>query len=192
MNSFRRHDQTNTRTHHEMADQSTLAYGKETSTPDHIETLLVLVPSDNNNHGTEDRDEEDDINVIDQLAGFDDMAKRAQAILWSWENKFAEMMAANKKHEENLLEGMAIILNERDEKIEELTTGDSDRNNAQSQVIKTLERKIRQMHRALLDQKNLIANLQTEVERRNRVIDQLELENENLEREVDWRKGLAK
>jgi predicted RNase H-like nuclease (RuvC/YqgF family) len=87
---------------------------------------------------------------------------------------------------------MAIILNERDEKIEELTTGDSDRNNAQSQVIKTLERKIRQMHRALLDQKNLIANLQNEVERHNRVIDQLELENENLEREVDWRKGLAK
>jgi hypothetical protein len=174
-----------------MADQSNLAYGKETSTPDHTETSLVIVPSDNNNHGTEDRDEEDDTNVIDQLAGFDDMAKRAQAMLWSWENKFAEMMAANKKHEENLLEGMAIILNQRDEKIEELTTEDSNRNNAQSQVIKTLERKIRQMHRASLDQTNLIANLQNEVERRNRVIDQLELENENLAREVNWRKGFA-
>jgi plasmid maintenance system killer protein len=101
------------------------------------------------------------------------------------------MMAANKKHEENLLEGMAIILNERDEKIEELTTEDSNRNNVQSQVIKTLERKIRQMHRASLDQKILIANLQNEVERRNRVIDQLELENENLAREVNWRKGFA-
>jgi hypothetical protein len=64
-----------------MADQSNFVYGKETSTPDHTETSLALVPSDNNNHGTEGHDEEDDIKVIDQLAEFVDIAKRAQAIL---------------------------------------------------------------------------------------------------------------
>jgi ribosomal 50S subunit-associated protein YjgA (DUF615 family) len=94
-------------------------------------------------------------------------------------------MVANKKHEENLLEGMAIIINERDKEIEDLSANNAKREYTQLQVIKTLEQKIRQMYRASLAQKGLIANLQNEVERRDRVIGELELEVEDLAREVE-------
>jgi ribosomal 50S subunit-associated protein YjgA (DUF615 family) len=94
-------------------------------------------------------------------------------------------MVANKKHEENLLEGMAIIINEKDKEIEDLSANNAKREYTQLQVIKTLEQKIRQMHRASLAQKGLIANLQNEVERRDRVIGELELEVEDLAREVE-------
>jgi hypothetical protein len=77
---------------------------------------------------------------------------------------------------------MMIILKGKDKQIEELSANNASRENTQWQAVKTLERKIRQTHRASLDQKNLIANLQNEIERRNMVIDELELEVEELTR----------
>jgi hypothetical protein len=91
-------------------------------------------------------------------------------------------MVANKRHKENLLERMAIIINERDKEIGDLNANNARREYTQSQVIKTLEQRIRQMHRASLAQKGLIANLQNEVERRGRVIGELELKVEDLAR----------
>jgi hypothetical protein len=90
-------------------------------------------------------------------------------------------MQVNQKHENNVLTGMASILDQRDEKIRELSVSDSDRD---SRVVKTLERKIHQMQRASLGQESLIANLKNEIERRNVVIDWLKFEKEDLEREI--------
>jgi hypothetical protein len=168
----------------------------EKSDVDHGAGTTALVPSDSAPASISPSDRCDTTNerkenrwtIKDELAGWQDIAKRAQAGLWSWEKKFADVIKSCKKYDNDLLKGMATIFNERDKAIKELAVNDSNREKAQSKAIKTLERKIRQMYRASLDQKSLIMNLQNEIERRDRVIDQLELEREDLVKEVSWRK----
>jgi hypothetical protein len=121
-----------------------------------VDTANHIFHSNNDNHSPGEGNVQKELNVKNQLDLFKDMVKRAQTMLWSWERKFDEVMVANRKHEESLFEGMMIILKGKDKQIEELSANNASRENTQSQAVKTLERKIRQTHRASLDQKNLV------------------------------------
>jgi hypothetical protein len=84
-----------------------------------VDTSNHVFRSNIGNHSPGEADVQKDLNAKDQLDFFKDMAKRAQTMLWSWEEKFAEAMVANRKHEESLFEGMMIILKGKDKQIEE-------------------------------------------------------------------------
>jgi hypothetical protein len=175
-----------------MTDKSDLDHGAGTGTLNLSESVSDSISSSYTCDGIDKHKEKDSWTIKDELAGWQDIAKRAQAGLWSWEKKFANVIKAYKKNENDMLQGMASILIERDKKIKELSANESNREKTQSKVIKTLERKIRQMHRASLDHKSLIRDLQNEIERRDRVIDQLEFEREDLMDEVSRREASPK
>jgi hypothetical protein len=171
----------------DMTEKSDVDHGAGSSTLNLSKSVPASISTSNQCDTIDKYEEKDSWTIKDELAGWQDIAKRAQAGLWAWEKKFADVIKAYKKNENDMLQGMASILNERDRTIKELSANEYNLDKTQSKVIKTLERKIRQMHRASLDQKSLIRNLQIEIERRNKVIDQLEFEKEGLMRDVSGR-----